>query len=86
MKWLYPTATANRRRVGTPTEIDWEAMFIELIARVNLDPDGIDPNTVKISDLAFDMLEWFESTGRHAPDESTIRKKLGLVMDRLRQN
>jgi hypothetical protein len=70
-------ATAGRRRggPGVPPRHDWDAFYAALARRIH--EHGV-PATQ--AELVREMVAWFEARDvEHAPDESTIRKKITPV-------
>jgi hypothetical protein len=69
-------STARRRGgPGVPPRHDWEAFYAALTRRIH--DHGV-PTTQ--AELVRDMLAWFEARDAgHAPDESTIRRKITPV-------
>jgi hypothetical protein len=67
------TLAARRRGgPGVPPRHDWEAFYAALTRRIH--DHGV-PTTQ--AELVRDMLAWFEARDvEHAPDESTIRRKI----------
>jgi hypothetical protein len=72
-----PGAGTERRRggPGVPPRHDWDAFYAALTRRIH--DHGV-PTTQ--AELVRDMLAWFEARDvEHAPDESTIRRKVTPV-------
>ena len=70
--------TPTRR--GAPSRFDWDGFWIE-ICRV-IHEDGV-PGTQ--SELVGRMVEWFDNHGQASPDESTIKKKIKPLWQKLRR-
>lgn len=74
---LSAAAPATRRRPGpgAPPRHDWDAFYAALARRIH--EHGL-PRTQ--ADLVREMRDWFESReDEHAPDESTIARKVRIV-------
>ncbi|HLH12974.1 MAG TPA: hypothetical protein VKV77_14010 [Methylovirgula sp.] len=74
-------AAAARRRggPGVPPRHDWDAFYAALARRIH--EYGV-PATQ--AELVREMVAWFEARdAEHAPDESTIRKKITPVWGEL---
>jgi hypothetical protein len=72
-----PEAVPARRRPGpgVPPRHDWDAFYGALTRRIH--DHGV-PATQ--AELVRDMLAWFEARDvEHAPDESTVRRKVAIV-------
>lgn len=66
------TAARPRGGPGVPPRHDWDAFYAALTRRIH--EHGV-PATQ--AELVRDMLTWFEGRDvEHAPDESTIRRKI----------
>jgi hypothetical protein len=60
---------------GVPPRYEWDAFYAAIARRVH--EHGI-PKTQ--AELIREMLDWFEQRGsEHAPDESTVRRKIAVV-------
>jgi hypothetical protein len=60
---------------GVPPRYEWDAFYAAIARRVH--EHGI-PKTQ--AELIREMLDWFEQRGNeHAPDESTVRRKVAVV-------
>lgn len=70
--------TCQRRRSpgpGVPPRYDWDTFFGALTRRIH--DNGL-PSTQ--AELVREMLEWFQArSDEHAPDESTVRRKIAVV-------
>lgn len=82
MATRYPEAKPPERWAGLGSggrfRHDWDGFYIELCKQIH---DYGLPDTQ--SDLVHRMRDWFESTAGMAPDESTIRKKIRTVWQKL---
>jgi hypothetical protein len=60
---------------GAPARYEWDAFYAAIVRRVH--EHGI-PKTQ--AELIREMLDWFEQRhDEHAPDESTVRRKVAVV-------
>jgi hypothetical protein len=70
--------SCDRRRgpgPGAPPRYDWDTFFGALARRIH--DNGL-PSTQ--AELFREMLEWFQTRhDEHAPDESTVRRKIAVV-------
>jgi hypothetical protein len=69
--------SASRRSAGpgAPPRYEWDAFYAAIARRVH--EHGI-PRTQ--AELIREMLDWFQQrTDEHAPDESTVRRKVAVV-------
>jgi hypothetical protein len=64
----------SRGRPGRPNEYDWEALYIEIAVRADL--DGL---PLKQSQLVDDMLQWCVDTLGKEPSESRLKEKIALI-------
>lgn len=71
-------AECNRR--GAPSRYDWDDIWVELCAMIFL--DGL-PATQ--AELVQHIAAWLESRGKPVPDDSTIKKKIRPLWQRLRE-
>lgn len=72
---LAATPTRPRGGPGVPPRYDWDAFYGALARRIH--EHGI---PVTQAELVRDMLNWFEQRDvDHAPDESTIKRKIKAV-------
>jgi len=70
-----PMATRPRGGPGVPPRHDWDAFYAALTRRIH--EHGV-PKTQ--AELVREMVAWFEARDvEHAPDESTIRRKITPV-------
>lgn len=67
------------KRRGAPSKFDWDDIWVELCAIIFL--DGL-PATQ--AELVKCIAEWLESQGKRVPDDSTIKKKIRPLWQRLR--
>jgi hypothetical protein len=67
----------NRR--GAPSKYDWDDIWVELCAMIFL--EGI-PETQ--AELVQHVAAWLEAQGKRVPDDSTIKKKIKPLWQRLR--
>ena len=67
----------NRR--GAPSKFDWDDIWVELCAMIFL--DGL-PSTQ--AELVHHIATWLEDQGKRVPDDSTIKKKIKPLWQRLR--
>ena len=69
---------AQRRRTpgpGAPPRYDWDTFFVALVRRIFV--QGLPPTQ---AELVREMLDWFQRrSDEHAPDESTVRRKVAMV-------
>ena len=70
---------AECQRRGAPQQFDWDAVWVELCAVIFL--DGL-PSTQ--TELVQHIAAWLESQGKKVPDDSTIKKKIRPLWQRLR--
>ena len=68
---------ANRR--GAPSKYDWDDIWVELCAMIFL--EGV-PETQ--AELVQHVAAWLEGQGRRVPDDSTIKKKIKPLWQRIR--
>jgi len=68
----------NRR--GAPSRYQWDDIWVELCAMIFL--DGL-PETQ--AELVQHIARWLESRGKPVPDDSTIKKKIKPLWQRLRE-
>lgn len=66
-------------RRGAPSQFDWDAVWVELCAYIFL--DGL-PETQ--AELVKYIAGWLEDQGKRVPDDSTIKKKIRPLWQRLR--
>ena len=71
------TEAGNRR--GAPSRYDWDDIWVELCAMIFL--EGL-PETQ--AELVQQIAVWLESQGKRVPDDSTIKKKIRPLWQRLR--
>ena len=69
----------NRR--GAPSKFDWDDIWIELCAMIFL--DGL-PATQ--AELVQHIASWLEEQGKRVPDDSTIKKKIKPLWQKLRSS
>jgi hypothetical protein len=66
-------------RRGAPAKFDWDDIWVELCAMIFL--DGL-PTTQ--AELVQHIASWLEDQGKRVPDDSTIKKKIKPLWQRLR--
>jgi len=67
---------------GAPPRYDWDMFFAALTRRIFV--QGV-PSTQ--AELVREMLDWFEKQNdQHAPDESTVRRKVAMVWRELNRS
>ena len=66
-------------RRGAPSKYDWDDIWVELCAMIFL--EGI-PETQ--AELVQHVAAWLEAQGKRVPDDSTIKKKIKPLWQRLR--
>ena len=71
------TGDVNRR--GAPSQFDWDEIWVELCAVIYL--DGL-PETQ--AELVQHIADWLQGKGKRVPDDSTIKKKIRPLWQRLR--
>jgi hypothetical protein len=69
----------DRSRRGAPSKFDWDDIWVELCAMIFL--DGL-PATQ--AELVQHIAGWLEDQGKRVPDDSTIKKKIRPLWQRLR--
>jgi hypothetical protein len=76
---------AQRRRPpgpGAPPRYDWDTFFVALTRRIFV--QGLPPTQ---AELVREMLDWFQRRNdEHAPDESTVRRKVAMVWRELNRS
>jgi len=70
---------ATQPRRGAPSKYDWDDIWVELCAMIFL--EGI-PETQ--AELVQHVAAWLEAQGKRVPDDSTIKKKIKPLWQRLR--
>jgi hypothetical protein len=70
-----PPEPAARNRGGRPPKYDWDAFWVEIVRRANT-PDGLPEDR---RELQRGMLDWCAETWGDAPEESEIRKRIGML-------
>jgi hypothetical protein len=76
----YNSPAADRKsNGGRPEEIDWEAMWIEMIRIVFV--ERIDLSRDKRAALKERMLQWFEDRNLQVPGDSAMKKKMAKLFN-----
>lgn len=73
-------AEAECKRRGAPSRYEWDDIWVELCAMIFL--DGL-PETQ--AELVQHIGSWLEAKGKPVPDDSTIKKKIRPLWQRLRE-
>ncbi|WP_373504643.1 hypothetical protein [Aestuariivirga sp.] len=73
------STTGDTSRRGAPSQFDWDDIWVELCAVIYL--DGL-PETQ--AELVQHIAGWLEGKGKRVPDDSTIKKKIRPLWQRLR--
>jgi hypothetical protein len=74
------TGAEESNRRGAPSKYEWDDIWVELCAMIFL--DGL-PETQ--AELVQQVATWLEAQGKPVPDDSTIKKKIRPLWQRLRE-
>jgi hypothetical protein len=74
------TGAEEGNRRGAPSKYEWDDIWVELCAMIFL--DGL-PETQ--AELVQQVATWLEAQGKPVPDDSTIKKKIRPLWQRLRE-
>jgi hypothetical protein len=77
--WKIVAVDADGNRRGAPSRYEWDDIWVELCAMIFL--DGL-PETQ--AELVQHIASWLEAKGKPVPDDSTIKKKIRPLWQRLR--
>ena len=74
-------AQSTPDRGGRPTQRNWDLFWVEVFRRIYI--HGLPDSQKKLVD---EMLDWFDDQRDLSIDESTVRKKISLLLKTLKSN